>query len=292
MFVCVAWYKEMKSLRSYIALLRLHQWLKNLLLLFPPFFGGRLSIHAIVGSFVPAFLSFSLAASCTYIINDMIDRKADRNHASKKNRPLARGDVPLPYAAIFAGVLYMASMLLAAGVSEHFLGYLILYLLLSISYSLFFKNIVLIDIFAIASGYVLRVMAGGEAFRVPVSNWLFITVFIVALFLAAGKRLGELVAEDVNAIKHRHILSEYSASFLEGMLWFAASASLVAYALYVIENRDVMLYTVPIAAYGLLRYIYVVKRGRGDPTDVLLNDRHIMITGLVWAAMVGMIIYR
>jgi len=281
----------MKLLWNYISLLRPHQWLKNLLLLFPPFFGG-LSVPIIVAAFLPAFLSFSFAASCTYIINDMFDRNADRNHASKKNRPLARGDVKVPYAAILAGILYVAAMLLASIVSEHFLGYLILYLLVSISYSIFFKHVVLIDIFVIASGYVLRVMAGGEAFHVPVSNWLFLTVFVVALFLAAGKRLGELIAQGENAAKHRHILNEYSVSFLEGVLWFAASASLVAYALYVIANKDAMLYTVPIAAYGLLRYIYVVKQGRGDPTEVLLSDRHIMTTGLVWAAMVGMIIYR
>ena len=282
----------MNCLRTYIRLLRPHQWLKNLLLLFPPFFGGKLSFPVIVDSFVPAFLSFSFAASCTYIINDMFDRKTDRNHASKKNRPLARGDVKVSYAVVLAAVLYVAAMLLASMVSEHFLGYLILYLLVSTSYSIFFKHVVLIDIFAIASGYVLRVMAGGEAFRVPVSNWLFLTVFVVALFLAAGKRLGELIESGENAAKHRQILNEYSVSFLEGVLWFAASASLVAYALYVIENKSVMLYTVPITAYGLLRYIYVVKQGRGDPTEVLLNDRHIMTTGLAWVAMIGMIIYR
>jgi decaprenyl-phosphate phosphoribosyltransferase len=273
-------------------LLRPHQWLKNLLLFFPPFFGGKLSLSFLGVSCVPAFLAFSFGASCTYIVNDIIDRNVDRNHASKKNRPIARGDVKVTHAIILACVLYVAAMLLAFAVSEHFLGYLILYLLVSISYSLVFKHIVLIDIFAIASGYVLRVLAGGEAFRVPVSNWLFLAVFIVALLLASGKRLGEMIAQGEHAPKHRHILQEYSVSFLEGVLWFAASASLVAYALYVIENKDVMLYTVPVAAYGLLRYIYIVKQGRGDPTEILLNDGHIMMTGVIWAAMVAVIIYR
>ncbi len=285
-------YPEMKSLARHLALLRPHQWLKNLLLLFPPFFGGSMSVSIVAASFVPAFVSFSLAASCSYIINDLVDRNVDRNHASKKNRPLARGEVQVLHAVILAGILYVAAMLLASSVSEQFLGYLILYLLVSVTYSIFFKNVVLIDIFSIASGYVLRVMAGGEMSRVAVSNWLFLTVFVVALFLAAGKRLGEVVAQGENATKHRHTLSEYSTSFLEGVLWFAASSSLVSYALYVIENKNMMLYTVPVAAYGLLRYIYVVKQGRGDPTEVLLRDRHIMITGLVWAAMIGMIIYR
>ena len=262
------------------------------MVLFPPFFGGKLSDVVVTGAFAPAFLSFCFAASCIYIINDILDRHVDKNHETKKNRPLARGDVGIPHASILAGVLYIAAMLLASSVSEHFLGFLILYLLVSLSYSILFKHIVLIDIFAIASGYVLRVLAGGEAFRVHVSNWLFLTVFVVALFLAAGKRLGELVAQGEHAARHRQILHEYSISFLEGILWFSASASLVAYALYVIENKGIMIYTVPIAAYGLLRYVYVVKHGKGDPTDVLLHDRHIMITGIVWAAMIAMIIYR
>ncbi len=281
-----------KAIKKYVHLLRPHQWLKNLLLLFPPFFGGRLVEGGVMASLAPALLSFSFAASSVYIINDIVDRNADKNHATKKNRPLARGDVRVLHASILAGALYLAAMLLAPSVSEHFLGYLIIYMLLSVCYSLFIKRIFLLDIFTISAGYIIRVIAGGEAFRVPVSSWLFLTVFVVALLLASGKRLGELIAQGEHAAKHRHILQQYSVSFLEGVLWFAASASLVAYALYVIENKNIMLYTVPVAAYGLLRYIYVVKQGRGDPTEVLLSDRHIMMTGLVWAAMIGMIIYR
>ena len=281
-----------RSLKSFLTLLRPHQWLKNLLLLFPPFFGAKLVSDGNLTAFIPAFIAFSFAASSTYIVNDIIDRNADRQHSVKKNRGIARGDVSIFSAAIIAGILYVASMMLGSGVSEHFLGYLIIYLLLSLSYSMFFKRILLLDIFVIASGYVIRVKAGGEVFHVAVSNWLFLTVFIVALFLAAGKRLAELVERGEAASSHRQVLNEYSISFLEGILWFSASSSLVAYSLYVIENKDVMLYTVPVAAYGLLRYIFVVKQGKGDPTEVLLNDGHILITGVLWAAMIAMIIYR
>jgi decaprenyl-phosphate phosphoribosyltransferase len=275
-----------------LRILRPAQWLKNALLLFPPFFGGKLSSIFSFQGIIPPLVSFCMAASSIYIFNDIFDRHADRSHPAKRQRVIARGDISVLGASVFAGILYVGSMLAAAQVSERFEGYLILYLALSVLYTLIFKHMFLIDIFAIASGYVLRVMAGGEAFHVSVSNWLFLTVFIVALFLAAGKRLGELIAHGENASKQRQILTEYSISFLDGILWFAASASLVSYALYVIENKDVMLYTVPIAAYGLLRYIYVVKHGRGDPTEVLLSDRHIMTTGILWTAVVAMVIYR
>lgn len=242
--------------------------------------------------FIPSFLSFSFAASCGYIINDIIDREQDRHHDTKKHRPIAQGDISPLLASIIASALYLTAILLAGSVSARFEGYLIIYLFLTFLYSIYLKNYVIIDIFIVAFGFLVRIKAGGEAFNVEVTKWLFLTVFIVALFLATGKRLGEMISQGENAFKHRISLSGYSISFLEGILLFTASSALVTYALYVIENRGGMIYTVLVAAFGLIRYIYVVKEGKGDPTDVLLKDRQIMITGIIWVSMIGLIIYK
>jgi decaprenyl-phosphate phosphoribosyltransferase len=136
------------------------------------------------------------------------------------------------------------------------------------------------------------VLAGGEAFHVKVSSWLFLTVFVVALFLTSGKRLGELVSLGEDASKHRRSLSLYSRSFLEGVQWFCAAVAIVTYTLYIIENKSGLFYSVPMAIYGLLRYISIVKSGKGDPTEVLLHDWPLMVTGILWILVIAVNMYR
>lgn len=278
-------------LLSIVKLIRPHQWAKNLLLLFPLFFAGKLFDTSVRSNIIPSLISFSLAASCCYIFNDIMDREADRNHISKKNRPIARGDISIPISVVLAFALYIIAMLIASSVSKRFEGFLILYLLASFAYSIFFKNQVLIDIFMISFGFLIRVLAGGEAFHIVVTKWLFLTVFLVSLLLGAGKRLGELVSLGDDAGKHRKILTQYPQSFLEGLLWFSASASLVTYALYTLERQNSLFYTVPVAAFGLVRYIYIVEQGKGDPTEALFFDKQILSVGIIWAFMIGLIIY-
>ncbi len=272
-------------------LLRPQQWAKNLLLLFPPFFAGKLLDPTVISAIVPSLLSFSLAASCSYIINDIIDKEVDKNHHSKKNRAIARGDISVQLAIVLAFSLYLTAMLIASSFSTQFEGLLIIYLLVSLGYTFLFKNMVLIDIFFISFGFLMRVLSGGEAFHITVTSWLFLTVFLVSLLLGAGKRLGELVLLGDDAHKHRKILIQYSQSFLEGLLWFSAAAALVTYALYTLERQNSLFYTVPVAAFGLIRYIYIVKQGKGDPTDALLFDKQILSTGILWVLMIGLIIY-
>lgn len=280
------------KLVPYIKLLRPHQWIKNLLLLFPPFFAGKIQEPSVVAAFFPALVSFSLAASCGYVINDIKDAEADKKHVLKRNRGIAGGHITPTVAIVIAISLYVTAVLVSSVVSRGFEWMLIVYLLVSGSYTFFLKDIVLIDIFVIAFGFLIRVLAGGEAFDTAVTSWLFLTVFMVSLLLAAGKRLGELITLGEEAHKHRKNLSHYSCSFLEGVLWFSSSAALVTYALYTLEHAYGLFYTVPLAAFGLLRYIYIVKQGRGDPTEALMMDGQIMVAGLLWAAMIGVIIYR
>jgi len=282
----------LNTFKTYIILSRPKQWLKNILLLFPPFFGGKIIGNSIFEHAAPALISFSLAASCSYIINDISDREADKNHSIKKNRAIARGDVAVWHASILATVLYVAAMLFASAVSERFEGVIVIYLSISLLYTFYFKHLVIVDIFFVSFGFLLRVLAGGEAFQTTISSWLFITVFIVSLFLASGKRLAELITLGENAHKHRKSLTHYSLSYLEGILWFSSAAALVTYALYTLERQNALLYTVPLVAFGLLRYIYIVKQGNGDPTDALVKDNQIMLTGIVWVMMITITIYR
>ncbi len=283
----------MSTLLSIIKILRPHQWLKNLLLLFPPFFGGKLLDPSVRSAVIPALVSFSLAASCGYIINDIKDRSADRNHVIKKDRVLAKGDLSVVFAAILAVILYITALLISSNyISRRFEWFILVYLFISLAYTFFLKEIVIGDIFFISCGFLVRVLAGGEAFGASVTSWLFLTVFTISLLLGAGKRLGELVFLGNDAHNHRKNLTHYSQSFLEGILWFSASTSLVTYALYTLEHVNGIFYTVPVAAYGLLRYIYIVKQGKGDPTEALLLDGQIMAIGLLWLVLIGIIIYR
>ena len=275
------------NLKALFKLLRPQQWIKNLLLLFPPFFAGD-----ILGvTILPAFFTFCCAASCSYIINDIRDIEADRNHLSKRNRAIAAGIISKNLAFMVMLLLLITSISLSFYVSYSFWVYIVAYLAISFSYTFFFKHIVIADIFLISSGFLVRVLAGGEAFDVSVSNWLFMAVFMVSLFLAAGKRLGEFVSLGDTAHVHRGSLANYNKSFLEGILWFSASTALVTYALYTIEQKSELFYTVPLAAFGLLRYIYIAKEGRGDPTEALLKDGQIMGTGIVWAIIIGLLLY-
>jgi decaprenyl-phosphate phosphoribosyltransferase len=275
-----------------IRLLRPKQWIKNLLLLFPPFFGGKLLDPSVLSVLLPSLFSFSLAASSCYIINDIMDKEFDLRHPVKKDRAIARGDVSITVASFIAISLFLAAIVMAYGVSIRFESFIIAYCLLTLGYTIYFKNLVILDIFFIAFGFLLRVLAGGEAFHIAISSWLFLTVFMVALFLAAGKRLGELILRGDDAGSHRRSLNDYSYSFLEGILWSAASSALITYALYSIENRNELIYSVPLAIFGFFRYIYIVKKGKGDPTDALLKDPQILTTGIIWASMLGIMIYK
>lgn len=281
-----------KNLGRILILMRPHQWVKNLLLLFPPFFAGRILEPSVLSKVLPSLLSFSLIASCSYIINDIKDLEADRNHDSKRRRAIASGEISVSSASVLALSLFVFGLAVSLQVSGYFWLYLIGYLAISLSYTFFLKDTAILDIFVISLGFLIRVLAGGEAFGVSVSNWLFLTVFMVALFLASGKRLGELVNLGENAHNHRKSLAEYTPSFLEGVLWFSASSSLVTYSLYTIEQRSGLFYTVPLAVFGFLRYIYIAKDGKGDPTDALLNDKQLMAVGIIWAATIGFVLYN
>ena len=273
------------------SLLRPQQWLKNLMLFFPPFLGGTLlSVEILKRGLIP-FAAFCCASSSVYLFNDIIDIPQDRAHPVKKLRPLPSGEVPVAAAGGLSGLLLLVAVSLGCLVTRSFLLLLLAYLAVSWSYTLWFRRYPLFDIFCIASGFIFRLLAGGETFGIAVSAWLFLSVFLLALFLSTGKRLSEKNALGRHAGAHRMSLDTYPDGFLDGTMYLTGGAVLVTYTLYVIEHHR-LVYTVPLCCFGLLRYILRVKSGgEGDPTTSLLRDPVLFLVGAAWAAATGWGIY-
>lgn len=272
------------------SLLRPHQWLKNLMLFFSPFLGGTLLQTGTLNKGLLPFVSFSLASSAGYILNDLMDRDADRNHPGKSARPLASGRVSVSTAAGMVVVLTIASLLLAYSVTTWFLFIVSAYLIVSGAYSCYLKKLPVVDLFCISTGFLFRLQAGGIVFGIMVSEWLFLSVLLLSLFLSAGKRLSEKNIL-LDATAHRKVLEHYPEGFLDGVLFMTGSAVLVTYTMYTLTHR-VLLYSVPLCCFGLLRYIFRIKSGQGgDPTESLLRDPWLFAVGAVWSIMVGWGIY-
>ena len=281
----------MKTFVAIIRLIRPHQWLKNLMIFFPPFLSGAFLPIAMVSSGLVPFAAFCFASSANYIFNDLVDRGKDLIHPDKCNRPLPSGQVSAPMAIVLCGVLTFFSVAVSLQISKLFLYYVIIYLGLSVAYSLLLKHMPIVDAFCISFGFVLRLYAGGEAFNVQISDWLFLSVFLLATFLSFGKRFSERHQLGPEAGAHRRTLEDYPEGFLDGTLYLSGSAVLVTYAMYAITKPG-MVYTVPLCVFGLLRYIMRIKAGQGgDPTDALLHDIPLLITGILWVMLVGWCVY-
>jgi len=278
-------------LKTFIKLLRIHHWLKNLFLFAAPFFGGVIFEESLITKALPAFLAFSLGASSVYIFNDIMDRERDRLHPLKKDRPIASGIVALKTALLLLMILLSLSIYLSLLTGRGFLLYLLLYIFLQILYSIKLKSLVIIDIFAIAAGFVIRVLAGGVAFHVEVSPWLFATIFMISLVLASGKRLSEVMQLSTNASQHRESLGSYSDSFLREIFLISSGTALVTYALYTVEQSPDLMYTIPLVTFGLFRYLLLAEKGLGDATEALTRDLPLSLTVILWLLLVGVVRY-
>lgn len=280
------------SFQAFLRICRPLQWLKNLMLFFPPFLSGTIFTPEVAVRGIPAFSAFCLASSAGYILNDIMDSEQDRLHPTKRFRPLPSGVVSPAVATALAGFLVLAGIGVAAITqSPRFLLFLLLYLLVTAIYSLKVKDIPLLDVFCVATGFIIRLEAGGEAFAVPISSWLFLSVFLLALFLSIGKRLTEKHNLGDGAELHRKSLAGYPDGFLEGAMYLTGGAVLVTYSMYTL-SRSHLFYTVPLCCFGLLRYILRVKSGQsGDPTESLLKDIPLLLVSLAWAAVIGWRLY-
>jgi len=277
---------------AYIKLLRIRHWIKNLFLFAAPFFGGSLFLQDTLFTAVPAFLAFSFIASASYIFNDIKDSERDRLHPRKRKRPIASGSIEKGNAMVFAAILTVLSLILSIRITPSFFCFVLLYLFIQLGYSLFLKHIAIADIFCIASGFVIRVLAGSAAFHVDASNWLLLTMFMISLVLGTGKRLGEASLMNDAVEAHRKSLNVYSLSTLSEILVISSSAALLSYALYSVEQSQQLLYTIPIVTFGLFRYLLLAKQGMSDPTEALTHDRWLAFTVTLWVLLVGLIRYH
>ena len=276
---------------AYLSLLRPAQWLKNLMLFFPPFLGGELCKPGLVPHGLVPLGAFCLISSASYLFNDILDRRRDALHPLKSKRPIPAGLVSVSGAAVLAVLLLLAGIGLAMPISPLFLGLLLVYVMISLSYSLLLKTMPVVDLFCIAAGFLLRLEAGSEVFKVSISPWLFLSVFLLAIFLSTGKRLCEYRTLGDTAGKHRKSLEDYPPGFLEGTMYMTGGAVLVTYSMYSLVKAR-LLYSIPLCVFGLLRYMLRIQRGQnGDPTESLIKDRVLFIIGMTWVLMVAWSIY-
>jgi 4-hydroxybenzoate polyprenyltransferase len=270
-----------REARALLASMRPRQWAKGLVLLAPLVFARRALDPAALGRALAGLLAFTLAAAATYLANDLADRERDRVHPEKRLRPVASGELPAGTAAAAAAVLSLAAILLAAALGLPFLACVLGYLLLQGLYSAFLRKVAVLDVLAIAAGFVLRVVGGAAAIPVPASSWLIVCTLLLALLLALVKRRAEVLSLGGEAARHRHILGSYPVPLLDRLVPATAAATLVAYALYTVAPGTVarlgsarLAFTVPFVLFGLLRYLWLAhRRGEGgQPERVLFRD--------------------
>jgi len=293
---------------SLLRALRPAQWSKNVFVLAALVFaageqGSEVSSGAVLRTLL-AFAAFCAAASAAYLLNDVVDVENDRAHPEKRKRPIAAGEVSVPMALAVAAVLGLVGLALgwAASPGGGVALVLAVYVALNLAYSLKLKQIVLVDAFVIATGFLLRVKAGGLAAGVAISHWAFLCMLFLALFLALNKRRAEILLLGEGHEEHRVSLREYTVGFLDQMVGVLAACTIVCYTMYTVDEDTAakfgedhrLVWTVPFVAFGIGRYMVLVQSGRGggNPSRILLgSDPWFLFNTLAWAVTAAWAIF-
>jgi 4-hydroxybenzoate polyprenyltransferase len=279
--------------------MRPEQWLKNGFVLAPIVFSGLIGDPDAWLRTILAVAAFCAASSAVYLVNDVIDREADRSHPIKKNRAIASGEVSIATALGVALILVTAAAVVAVWLGGWFPAVLGAYVFLVLLYSALLKRAVFLDVLVVAAGFVLRVVGGAVAIDVPVSSWILVVTYLLALYLALGKRRSELVLLGAEAGNHRVVLGHYTLPMVDQAISVVLGATVLAYALYTVAPDTVakvgsegLLATVPIVLYGLFRYLYLLHRHElgGSPTKALLTDMPLLVCVVVWLAVAAAVI--
>jgi 4-hydroxybenzoate polyprenyltransferase len=279
--------------------LRPNHWIKNIFVFAALVFAQRLGDSVAVTRAIVAFVVFCLLSSVVYLINDVVDRAADRAHPVKRTRPIAAGEVSVPVAGAVATALALLGLGAALALGPAFGAVACSYLLMNLAYSLVLKRVVLVDVMLVAAGFLLRTWGGAVAVRVEMSHWLILCTGCVALFLGFVKRRQE-IAGSPSIESTRPILKEYSLPFLDQMIAIVTSSTLLAYALYVFSPEVAdklgtrwLGLTLPFVLYGIFRYLYLVhQRGQGEsPTDLVTSDRPLVLNFVLWGAAAVIALY-
>ena len=287
-------------MKDILTLMRPKQWTKNLIVFAGLIFAHDLFDPYLARTAMAAFVLFCLASSAIYIFNDILDRERDRHHPVKRLRPIAAGRVSVPRAAMWTVLLAVLSVSLSWLVNPALFLVIVAYVALMVLYSLTLKQMVILDVMAVAAGFVLRAVGGAVAIGVYISPWLIVCTILLALFLGLSKRRAEITALDEQAPAHRPLLTEYSTAMLDQMIAVVTASTVVSYCLYTMWPETVhkfgtqnLILTVPFVLYGIFRYLYLVyRRGEGgSPETVLLNDRPLLLTVALWILAVVIVIY-
>jgi decaprenyl-phosphate phosphoribosyltransferase len=283
----------------FIRLFRVHQWVKNLFIFVPLFFAGQIFDFNRYSDLVLAFFSFSLVASSIYVFNDLADVKADRLHPKKKLRPIASGKINRTLAWVLSAATLLAGFSLAYVLNTSFQILLITYLVINASYSLGLKHFSIVDIFFVASGFLIRIYAGGVISDVAVSHWLAIMIMLLSLFLALAKRRDDIVLSGTTG-ELRKSTRHYNLDFINSCLSIFSGVIIVAYLLYTVSpeviarfDTDWLFLTSLFVIAGIMRYLQItfVEQNSGSPTSILFKDKFIIGTLIGWVISFYVIIY-
>jgi len=285
-------------LMNLLKTMRPKQWPKNVFIFTALVFVEELFTPVPLLKTIAAFVLFCLMSSAVYLINDLVDIEKDRQHPTKRLRPLPSGQLK-PSVAIAAGVLIPLVALPLSFLLNLYFGFVALaYFLTETVYSFVFKNIVILDVLTVAAGFVLRAVAGAVVISVPISPWLYVCTTLVALFIGFGRRRHELILLAENANEHRASLNEYSLPLLDQMTAVVTSATIIAYSLYTFSAPNLppnhtMMLTIPFVLYGLFRYLYLihVENKGGTPEEIFLSDLPMMIALGLWGLAVITVLY-
>jgi decaprenyl-phosphate phosphoribosyltransferase len=285
---------------DFLKLIRIYQYTKNFFVFAPLFFSGQLLNHEKLLQAAFAFVCFCFVSSSIYIINDYADIELDKLHPVKKERPLASGKINKHFALTIAFLFFSASVGLSIWFNIKLFYVLLGYFLLNIYYCFFGKKITLIDVFIIATGFVLRVVAGGEVTAIILSHWLIILTFLLALFIAFAKRRDDMLKEEDTGVKIRSSITGYNMEFMTTVLGILNAVLIVCYIMYItsteviirFNNKPVYL-SVVFVLLGLLRYLQItmVEKNSGSPSKLVLKDRFLKVCIIFWGLFFLVIIY-
>lgn len=284
----------LSTLRDLLKLIRPHQWIKNAFVLAGILFGHEWKDPDKLALALSAAAAFSLISSCIYILNDIQDVEQDRQHPKKKERPLARGAISISLAAVAAGLLFIGGFVIAYLVSPIAAGLIGVYFVMNLAYTMGLKHIVILDVFIIAMGFMLRILVGTIGIDIEPSQWLLFCGLMVTLFLGFTKRRAEMYVREGGGAS-RAVLDHYTPLHLDIMVGVTVSCVIMSYTLYTMNMRTIdihgtadLIYTVPFVCYGLFRYIHLLHSGKGgeDTAKDLIRDPHILVTGVFWVAAV------
>ncbi|MEW5799715.1 MAG: decaprenyl-phosphate phosphoribosyltransferase [Bacteroidota bacterium] len=285
----------------FIRLLRPLQWLKNGFVFTPLIFSKHLFEKEYNNKAAIAFIAFCLISSTVYIINDIVDKDADKIHPVKKKRPIASGDLSVSVGVGICIVLLSLSLIISQQLPLLFTGTIVTYFVLQLLYSFRLKHVVILDVFIIALGFMLRIVSGAVAIDVVISNWIIITTLFLSLFLAVSKRRSELgMIQQANIETKRKVLESYSIQYLDYALVITATGMAISYSLYTMAERTInvfgsehLIFTTVFVLFGIFRYLYLaINKGEGEnPTAILVKDAPMGINLILWFVTVVFIIY-